>query len=113
MTDENHCATCDTSYHLNTDSTACVTITNCKTMSDKDTCSACKDGYVLFTNACTAKLANCATHTNATHCTTCDTHYHLNADSTGCVTITNCDTMSAINTCSACLAGYTLLSNAC
>ena len=82
-------------------------------MTDASNCKTCNDGYVLFSNACTAKLANCETQSDATHCSKCDDHYYINTDNLGCVTIPNCDTMSAINTCSACLAGYTLLSNAC
>ena len=32
MTDIDHCATCADNYHLNADSTECVTITNCERM---------------------------------------------------------------------------------
>ncbi|ESU40718.1 Variant-specific surface protein, partial [Giardia duodenalis] len=60
----------------------------CKVCSDASTCTACADGYVLISNACSKCDASCLTcETDATKCKACASGYYLSGSA-----CTSCET---------------------
>lgn len=111
------CTRCASSHLLFSYNSMCekiIAIENCKTYSDKTTCSACKDRFVLTTNTCVAIPAseNCLQKDPATlKCIKCDTGYYISADVCvkhyafqldRCATIANDGLAATEMTCSAC-----------
>lgn len=108
---------------------ACISfssVTNCATYnagtftSSAFTCATCASGFYLSNNLCVARtvINKCVTYTpGANTCDVCDSTSYLSADKSTCVVNPNgifkCSTYSNATTCTACMPGYYLSSNAC
>ena len=115
------CSKCMDGYYL--DNLVCVAGTkrNCKVYeTTQDVCMQCENRYYLNAGSCeeSQQISNCSTYsgTQANTCTACDMGFfpfQLVNDCQNVTTINNCRVYSNKTTCSECMQGYYLDSNAC
>lgn len=94
-------------------------IQNCAAFSDDaKTCSSCKPGFYLNSNACQEILASiddCVAYSDPTTCSACDGTKHLKLKNNTCMSIhiEHCFVFEESSKCVQCLPGYVIIDNFC
>lgn len=113
---ENECITCVDGFYIDNNSKTCVQggIENCLTyQTNANICAVCKNRYLLTGTVCKPHdfLGYCVKYSasNLNTCTLCDDNSYLFSFQNTCAgvnKIDNCQTYSAIDTCSECALSY-------
>jgi hypothetical protein len=110
------CTSCLARYYLTGNTCPATTVQNCAVFTlNVDTCAYCSPGFYLKNNICYLDDPNCITFSaNYDQCVGCKKNYFLQNFRCYAGTVVNCRTYTQdTNTCTQCLAGFTLLSNQC